>query len=113
MEEYKLAMKALKEKAKTLSIEDSEHCWKIFPGKQKAKYTDCGQKACIAYHVFSRGKREMQLIKRKSMKECELVFQPDAIKACRNNVYNEMIPHINSLEKWIHRERDKFRSEFS
>ena len=113
MEEYKQAMKILKLKAKEYSIEDSNYCWKLFPGKKRAKYTECGQKSAIAYHVFCQGKRELKTLKKMRFEECINIYEPNLLYSCRNKVYQDLLLQVPSLEQWIERERLKFKSELS
>ena len=111
MDNYRKGLKELKVLSKEWSIEDSKLCWKRFPGKKKSLYSECAKKAALSFHVFCEGKREIKILKKNKMNICKEIFNPEEIYKCRNTVYEEMTTQLNSLRKWIERERLNLENE--
>lgn len=113
MEAYKAQLTNLKEQSKKWAIEDSQKCWEKYPGKKKSRYSACSLKAVLAYHVFSEGKRELKKEKKTKFQVCKDIFDPIKLAECKNRIYEDMITQVQSLEKWIIRERAKHHEDFS
>lgn len=108
MEEFQKEIRNLKEIAKEWSVYDGKMCWERFPSKRKTQYNECAKESVISYHVFCQGKREIYEAKREKLARCKGLFDPNEAYTCRSEVYKEMLPHIQSLQSWMGKEREDF-----
>jgi hypothetical protein len=105
MEEFKRKIKEIKRLSISLSLDDSQRCWELFPRKNKGRYNECALEATLSFHVFNEGKRKLNEAKNRGLAECEKKLEPVAFKTCMEDLYKGLTQEIPGLEQWILRER--------
>lgn len=103
--EYKEALARLKTTSIEQSIQQSEHCWELYPSKLKSHYNSCAKEAVKPYHIFCDGKRRLRAKKQELRSLCSHHKAPESFQQCMTSVFQELIQDIQSLENKLHREQ--------
>lgn len=112
---YKHQLQLLYKHALDTSVQYSQDCWNRYPSKRKKPFNECSFKAAHLIHVFHDGKQKLKSKKTERSMGCASKFEGDieGLRQCRSELYRELMLDLESLNRKILREEQRYNSEFT